>query len=87
MKAAVGDFTLAAVLNPGQTGLKSSPVAGKKTGDICSQQENGIVCWSYWERVEVLVGKVFLFQILLILILRVSTKYRLGQQMRRIIIS
>jgi hypothetical protein len=49
MKAAVGDFTLAAVLNPGQTGLKSAPIAGKKTGDILTAGE--------WNRVLELLGE------------------------------
>ncbi len=49
MKAAVGDFTLAAVLNPGETGLKSAPIAGKKTGDILTAGE--------WNRVLELVAE------------------------------
>ncbi len=49
MKAAVGDFTLSAVLNPGQTGLKSAPVSGKKTGDILTAGE--------WNRVLELVSE------------------------------
>ena len=49
MKAAVGDFTLSTVLNPGQTGLKSAPVSGKKTGDILTAGE--------WNRVLELVSE------------------------------
>lgn len=39
MKAAVSAFTLAGDLNPGQTGLQSAPVSGKKTGDILTAGE------------------------------------------------
>lgn len=49
MKAAVGDFTLSTVLNPGQTGLQSAPVSGKKTGDILTAGE--------WNRVLELLGE------------------------------
>jgi hypothetical protein len=49
MKTAVGDFTLSTVLNPGQTGLKSAPVSGKKTGDILTAGE--------WNRVLELVSE------------------------------
>lgn len=39
MKAAVHAFTLSADLNPGQTGLDSAPIKGKKTGDILTAGE------------------------------------------------
>lgn len=39
MKAAVASFTLAWDLNPGQTGLQSAPLSGKKTGDILTAGE------------------------------------------------
>ena len=39
MKAAAHAFTLATDLNPGQTGLTSEPVKGKKTGDILTAGE------------------------------------------------
>lgn len=39
MKAAVHAFTLSASLNPGQTGLDSAPIKGKKTGDILTAGE------------------------------------------------
>jgi hypothetical protein len=39
MKAAVHTFTLSADLNPGQTGFESSPVAGKKTGNMLTAGE------------------------------------------------
>ena len=49
MKAAVSAFTLAGDLNPGQTGLQSAPVSGKKTGDILTAGE--------WNRVLELLGE------------------------------
>jgi hypothetical protein len=49
MKAAVSAFTLAGDLNPGQTGLQSAPVSGKKTGDILTAGE--------WNRVLELVSE------------------------------
>jgi len=49
MKAAVRNFTLASDLNSGQTGLQSSPVTGKKTGDILTAGE--------YNRLLELVGK------------------------------
>ncbi len=39
MKAAVRNFTLASDLNPGETGLQSSPLSGKKTGDMLTAAE------------------------------------------------
>ena len=39
MKAAVRSFTLAGELNPGETGLQSSPLEGKKTGDMLTAGE------------------------------------------------
>lgn len=39
MKATVSAFTLAGDLNPGQTGLQSAPVSGKKTGDVLTAGE------------------------------------------------
>ncbi len=39
MKAAVRNFTLASDLNPGETGLQSSPLSGKKTGDMLTAGE------------------------------------------------
>lgn len=39
MKAAVAAFTLTADLNPGQTGLSSAPLVGKKTGDVLTAGE------------------------------------------------
>jgi hypothetical protein len=48
MKSAVSAFTLAGELNPGQTGLQSAPVSGKKTGDILTAGE--------WNRVLELVA-------------------------------
>lgn len=49
MKAAVSAFTLAGDLNPGQTGLQSAPVSGKKTGDILTAGE--------WNRVLELLSE------------------------------
>lgn len=49
MKAAVSAFTLAGDLNPGQTGLQSAPVSGKKTGDILTAGE--------WNRVLEIVSQ------------------------------
>jgi hypothetical protein len=49
MKAAAHTFTLAGDLNPGQTGLTSDPVKGKKTGDILTAGE--------WNRMLELVGE------------------------------
>jgi hypothetical protein len=49
MKAAVSAFTLAGDLNPGQTGLQSAPVSGKKTGDMLTAGE--------WNRVLELVSE------------------------------
>jgi hypothetical protein len=49
MKAAAANFTLASELNPGQTGLQSAPVSGKKTGDILTAGE--------WNRVLELLGE------------------------------
>ena len=39
MKSAVAAFTLTTDLNPGQTGLTSAPLTGKKTGDILTAGE------------------------------------------------
>ena len=39
MKAGLRDFTLAGQLNPGISDLKSSPVIGKKTGDMLTAGE------------------------------------------------
>ncbi len=39
MKAAVRSFTLAADLNPGDTGLQSAPLTGKRTGDMLTAAE------------------------------------------------
>lgn len=39
MKAAAAAFTLTADLNPGQTGLTSAPLTGKKTGDVLTAGE------------------------------------------------
>ena len=39
MKAAIHAFTLAGDLNPGVTDLSSSPVSGKKTGDMLTAGE------------------------------------------------
>ncbi len=39
MKAATHAFTLAADLNSGATGLESSPLVGKRTGDMLSAGE------------------------------------------------
>lgn len=40
MKAAMRpSFTLAADLNPGQTGFESAPIAGKKTGNMLTAAE------------------------------------------------
>ncbi len=50
MKAAVRNFTLAADLNPGATGLQSAPVWGKKTGDMLTAGE--------YNRILELVGQV-----------------------------
>lgn len=47
MKAAAHAFTLASSLNPGQTGLTSEPVEGKKTGDTLTAGE--------WNRVLELI--------------------------------
>jgi len=49
MKAATHFFTLAGDLNPGQTGLASDPVKGKKTGDILTAGE--------WNRMLELTGE------------------------------
>lgn len=49
MKAASHAFTLATNLNPGQTGLTSEPVKGKKTGDMLTAGE--------WNRVLELVSE------------------------------
>lgn len=49
MKAASQAFTLAGDLNPGKTGLQSSPVAGKETGDMLTAAE--------WNRVLELVAQ------------------------------
>ena len=48
MKEATRAFTLTNELNPGQTGLQSTPVSGKKTGDILTAAE--------WNRMLELVG-------------------------------
>ena len=49
MNALAHSFTLSATLNPGETGLQSAPVKGKKTGDILTAGE--------WNRVLELVGQ------------------------------
>ncbi len=49
MKAAIRSFTLAGELNPGKTGLQSSPVTGKETGDMLTAGE--------WNRVLELVAQ------------------------------
>lgn len=49
MKAVAGNFTLSSSLNPGQTGLQSAPVSGKKTGDILTAGE--------WNRVLELISE------------------------------
>lgn len=49
MKAAVHAFTLAGNLNPGQTGMESSPIVGKKTGNMLTAGE--------WNRVLELVSE------------------------------
>ena len=49
MKSAAHAFTLTADLNAGQTGLTSSPVAGKKTGDVLTAAE--------WNRMLELVSE------------------------------
>jgi hypothetical protein len=49
MKAAVSNFTLSASLNPGETGLQSAPISGKKTGGILTAGE--------WNRVLELVSE------------------------------
>ena len=49
MKAAAQNFTLSALLNPGETGLQSAPVKGKKTGDILTAGE--------WNRVLEIVSQ------------------------------
>ncbi len=49
MKAAAHSFTLSSVLNPTGTGLQSSPIKGKKTGDILTAGE--------WNRMLELVSE------------------------------
>jgi hypothetical protein len=49
MKAAIRSFTLAGDLNPGKTGLQSSAVAGKETGDMLTAAE--------WNRMLELVAQ------------------------------
>lgn len=49
MKSTVHAFTLATDLNPGETGLTSEPIEGKKTGDVLTAGE--------WNRMLELVAE------------------------------